>query len=608
MWKFAWIAAVLMGTAETVNRGGYSFVKVGRILSGLAYGHVIVDFNLTRIDEKAQQMKEIENLFRNLHTIPNTPMELFQATVVARMENTLVRYENMAGTMFTEKQKLPMTTTTKSKASGTMTSGGFKLEHIPNLASNKEKQEEKRNSRRRRKRQVLMLAAALGMMGIECINGVVTQSRLQEMKDRVSEVENRQERILSWITEDKTQIRVNTKNLEILRKALTLENDQIAILIMGAMIEMELTDFNYDLGMIDDVIQSAMSKKMVPRLIEETTAKEKLSEIEQYANKNGLSMLIESVNEMMQLDVGFTIGKRMVSLIIHVPLARREHIFQLKKYVGMPLRMTDNSMATVTDPEGATYLGWSNFNKFYITLTAAELHTCNRIAGNYFCNNLNTLRHKDVPSCLEALYEEKEHSVLSNCNIHVSNTRLVVKQMTTNTFGIFNEKGGTYVLFCPPTNDETKHHYQSNDVITVPQGCHATVGGYRLTTRPFAESWGLSASYFSWRLSFQDIFGEHDTDSVQSLLAGWKNNTKMARHELIWALENRKGTSINKGTWIINVCSMGMSIALFVFLCWSYKKNCTTYKRLKGSRGASGIDLGEDQKDKEESEEAEDKL
>jgi hypothetical protein len=398
-------------TSAQTGHGGYSFVKAGQLLAGVAYGGVVVDFDLTNIDKKAEKVQSMRRLFSNKTITTNTPLEIFHDTVMLRIDFALSRYNNMAGSMFPDRpfhKKTTLTTDTPK-----VDTGRIRMRHLDDLKKKMvEKKTRKRDavhavhlhendkfmsviadyrqslkdkirshtrlvSIRRRKRQV-MLAMAIGLMGVGCINSLLSDSKLSTMVDEVHNVENRQNQIMSWVSSDETAIKVNTDNLDLIRKTMLLENDQIAILILGTLVDMELQDFHFDMAMVDDVVKSAMDKKMVPRLLNDTTATNKLSEIERYAKRNGLSMMIDSITEMMQLDVGFKVGKRMISLILHIPLAKREHIFQLKKYVGMPLRTTNESMALITDPEGAAYLGWSVYNDYYITLTSAELHTCKK--------------------------------------------------------------------------------------------------------------------------------------------------------------------------------------------------------------------------------------
>jgi hypothetical protein len=217
-----------------------------------------------------------------------------------------------------------------------------------------------------------------------------------------------------------------------------------------------------------------------------------------------------------------------------------------------------------------------------------------KIAGNYFCENFNALRKKKVPSCLEALYEQKKDGVMTHCEIHVAKISLIVKQLTHDTFAIFNGRKGSYTTFCPSNNDAAKRQFETNDVIKVPAGCYAEIGGYHLTTRPFATTWGLSASEFTWNLSFQDIFGEHGMDEVQSLLAGWRHGTPVAQHVVLASLKRVKGTNSLWATWIGMILITGACTFICTFLCWSYKKNlnmnlCSC--RHHRERGRNSVDM-----------------
>jgi hypothetical protein len=124
-------------------------------------------------------------------------------------------------------------------------------------------------------------------------------------------------------------------------------------------VNMVLKDFQYDISLAEDVIQAAMNKKMPPRLLNSSMALEKLKEMAEYAKLHGHDLLINSVTQLMQLEVGFVLGGRAIQLIIHVPMAQNKFVLNLKQLLSMPIKLTATAMATVTDPDGAVYLGWS---------------------------------------------------------------------------------------------------------------------------------------------------------------------------------------------------------------------------------------------------------
>jgi hypothetical protein len=165
------------------------------------------------------------------------------------------------------------------------------------------------------------------------------------------------------------------------------------------------------------------------------------------------------VTQLMQLEVGFVLGGRKIQLIMHVPMAQNRFVMNFKKFLSMPIKMTDNAMAMVTDPDGAVYLGWSITENFYVTLTLDQLRGCDKISGNFFCKNLNVLQHKESRSCLIALYEAKSEEYLELCKIHVVRSNLNVVQLTHNEFAVFSIHEEMYAVVCPVKKSEEKKKF-----------------------------------------------------------------------------------------------------------------------------------------------------
>jgi hypothetical protein len=59
----------------------------------------------------------------------------------------------------------------------------------------------------------------------------------------------------------------------------------------------------------------------------------------------GMQVLVDTPIQLLQLNAGFLTENNLLFLVIHVPIARPEYIFNLKRFVGMPVRLSDESMA-----------------------------------------------------------------------------------------------------------------------------------------------------------------------------------------------------------------------------------------------------------------------
>jgi hypothetical protein len=554
------------------QESSYSFVSIGQIVTGVSYGSMVVDYDMANVDDKATLVTNLIDLFAEHKLGDDKSLMAFVRTVRNRAEFALRRYENTADMMF-ERQYPEQTATRNSNEHPT---NWIRMHHVADIhtfAENATKPEDRIVTKgvKREKRQAMALAA-VGFLGAVVVNGLITQGELTALASDARTAKRKQEQIVTWIEEDETMIRRNSDSLDDVKSILGKQVDQISVLILGNIVNMVLEDFHYDILLAEDVIQAAMNKKMPPRLLNSSMALEKLKEMAEHAKLHGHDLLINSVTQLMQLEVGFVLGGSAIQLIIHVPMAQNKFILKLKQLLSMPIKLTDTAMATVTDPDGAVYLGWSITEFFYVSLTPDQLRSCDKISGNFVCQNLNVLRSKESRSCLIALYEAKRDEYLELCEIDVARSNLNVVQLTHNEFAVFSVHEETYAVICPVKKSEEKKKFKDSVVITIEAGCYVTLGDYRLISHPFAPVWGLSASKFTWEVSFTDIFGVTEVDEVTTLLAEWADKVPVSRHILAAHIRNAKHTS-HVATWII-LGLLALVITIVVaYMGWSYRLN-----------------------------------
>jgi hypothetical protein len=266
---------------------------------------MVVDYNMKPVDDKTTLVTNSIDLFAVRELGNDKSLLAFARTVRNRAEFALRRYENTADMMF-ERQYPERTATRKSNEhpKSLTSNGDIRMHHVSNIhaiADNATNPED-RGIKKKVKRQ------AVGLLGAVVVNGLITQGEMATLASDARTAKARQEQIVTWIEEDETTIRRNSDSLGNVKTILAKEVDQISVLILGNIVNMVLEDFHYDISLAEDVIQAAMNKKMSPRLLNSLMALEKLKEMAEYAELHGHDLLIDSVTQLMQLEVGFVLG------------------------------------------------------------------------------------------------------------------------------------------------------------------------------------------------------------------------------------------------------------------------------------------------------------
>jgi hypothetical protein len=181
-----------------------------------------------------------------------------------------------------------------------------------------------RQAKGRKKRQVMLLMGAF-MLGMECLKTLVSQSRISALSGQVEDIRDRQDNIIALITQDETQIKNNHENLEIVRRVIEMkEEEEDKWYNLGAAVNIMVEEFLNDIELTEELLGAALDKKLHPRLINETIAKEKLLEVSKYASMRGMQVLVDTPIQLLQLNAGFLTENDLLFLVIHVPIARPE--------------------------------------------------------------------------------------------------------------------------------------------------------------------------------------------------------------------------------------------------------------------------------------------
>jgi hypothetical protein len=156
----------------------------------------------------------------------------------------------------------------------------------------------------RKKRQVMLLMGAF-MLGMECLNTLVSQSRISALSGQVEDIQDRQDNIIALITQDETQIKNNHENLEIIKRVIEMKEEEDKWYNLGVAVNIVVEEFLNDIELTEELLGAALDKKLHRRLINDTIAKEKLLEVSKYVSMRGMQVLVDTPIQLLQLNAGF---------------------------------------------------------------------------------------------------------------------------------------------------------------------------------------------------------------------------------------------------------------------------------------------------------------
>ena len=138
-----------------------------------------------------------------------------------------------------------------------------------------------------------------------------------------------------------------------------------------------------------DAIQAASNHRMAYGVLSFKAATEALNKIKSMAKERQLTPVLQTAQQIHQLETSFLTSEDCVTLLLHIPLASEDTVFQLERFTNFPLRISDNVYGHTYADKTLIALGTANINHkpSYVELDEVELTLCHKFYSIYICPN-----------------------------------------------------------------------------------------------------------------------------------------------------------------------------------------------------------------------------
>jgi len=196
-------------------------------------------------------------------------------------------------------------------------------------------------------RQIVPISLALlGTFGT--IFGVFNKAQIDQIRTALLQT-NKKVNLLVDVAE------LNTKHISNLEIRLDSLSDLMADFIENspALLDssMELLIFSAvrSANIIHSAIQQAQNHRLSTQLLDSETLKQIFSSLQDRAYNEKADLIISNPSDLYQLDVSFiNLKSESISIIIHVPMARRNQVFNLYQHLPIPLAQSFTTNLTIT--------------------------------------------------------------------------------------------------------------------------------------------------------------------------------------------------------------------------------------------------------------------
>lgn len=404
------------------------------------------------------------------------------------------------------------------------------------------------SKKRKRKRRFVggVIAGILAAIGTSTLFGLFSGSKLDSLGESVNSAIRRQQEMILLIDKESEDIRTNRISILSLVDAVSgieklmqhnqwINNVQTVTLVVRHQIQ----KVQCALDLYIAAIQQAANHRLAYGLLTFEAAEAALANITQVAKQRKMTPILQTAQQIHQLEASFLTNDEGVTLILHVPLASEDTVFHLWRFTSFPLRIGQKVFGHIHSEKSLIALGSSDINHkpSYVELGDVELSLCSRFFSLYICPHSRVISRPTRPSCLHALYHGEHESAVKLCSLHLSTDRDdTVIPLSKNEFVSFTSRPGVYTMNCYH-NGSVKSGLQLFGVqtIRVDEGCQAILPNFKIqaaadiyyTAPPKAFTWTIPA--VKW---LEDDMSIDDLSSAVEILESMKGLPKIDPHQV----------------------------------------------------------------------------
>lgn len=333
--------------------------------------------------------------------------------------------------------------------------------------------------------------AALGTTGT--ILGSFNQREINRLSQQLTSIQEGQDKLITIVADQekflqKLQQGLNKLNLEI--ELLTKFNPGT----LHAQFSYQRELLQHKVDQIFETIQAAELHRLAPQALDAGMLTAAFDRLQKEANKRSLEMVAQEPGHLFQLETTLARrGEAELSLIVHVPLIRPEHVYHLMRYHAFPMVFQQETSVIIHSEDKLLALGQRNE---HFTLTLEDLELCKHFHELYLCELQSVIKLSPATSCLGSIHEMHEGGVRKHCQIRSGNNDEIAYQVSPTQFVIFVPEALRTTSVCPQ-NNITHFHFQGYHKVTLGHGCVCDLRHHRLTTGTSIRAFS-GLTHFDW--------------------------------------------------------------------------------------------------------------
>jgi hypothetical protein len=367
--------------------------------------------------------------------------------------------------------------------------------------------------------------------------GWFTQRRLNNLRERLDEVEDQQHRLLYVQAVQVQRIEEVETALKSLYELLKTSHT--------AWISYSSLDYQLraNIQKLTRALQAAHYRQLSIDLLPSSTLKKLFDAAARKAKSHQHQLLLLHPSDLLQIETSYVHDRTEVHLILHIPMAPSDSLMRLFQLRTFPLPFSDTHML-MPNPENQILAISANADRFSIEMSAVHLLGCHRVNQVYMCERSGVLKKHLNDTCLGSLYMQDLEGATTLCEMAILPIGETVLQLQDNWYLVHLPISLTSHIDCLNSSASEVFIRRGINQIHVSPSCRLHLTSHVLIAN-FAVTLDTVIKHYKWdldRISFSDEEQAHTEEwlaafeetSIRATLSQIRHSLSVEKRSVIW--------------------------------------------------------------------------
>jgi hypothetical protein len=359
-------------------------------------------------------------------------------------------------------------------------------------------------------RRLSPFAIVSGVIGT--LMGWFTQRRLNNLRDRLDEVQDQQNWLLHVQTVSLSRLNSMDNAIQQLYKA--LKTGHTAWINYSALDQVR-SQLRFNLQKLIRALQAAHYRRLSLDLLPSEKLKKLFDAAARKAKSHHHQLLLHHPSDLLQIETSYLHDGQDVHLMLHIPMAPSDSLLRLFQLRPFPLPFSPTHMLLPAPAHQILAIS-ANSIRLSAELSAIHLLGCHRVNQVYLCERSGVLKKFLNDTCLGSLYMQDLEGAMTLCELDIIHEAEFVLQLNDNWYLVHSPAPLTSCIDCLNSSVSEIFIKKGANRIHVSPSCRLHLTSHVLISN-FAVQLDTVIKHYEWDLGRISFSAEEQAQSEEWL-------------------------------------------------------------------------------------------